>query len=176
MNCRDVTPLLSAERDGPLDAAAREALERHVAACPACRLIRADLAEAAETWRDNTARAATPDPAGEWHTLRAQLHAGKDGPAAHPAPLRRLPAWLLTAGALPAAAAAVWLAMLALDPHATSTVHPSLSPVALAKPAPAPARADYVDTPADTTPVVYLDQESGWLIVWAESPAPHISG
>lgn len=174
MNCRDVTPLLSAERDGPLDAAAREALERHVAACPACRRLRTTFSEAADTWRDNTARAVTPDPAGEWLALRAQLHASEnDAPSA---PLRRLPSWLLTAGALPAAAAAVWLAMLALDPHTPSTIPSSAQTVALARPSPAPARADYVDTPADTTPVVYLDQESGWLIVWAESPAPHISG
>jgi anti-sigma factor RsiW len=177
MNCRDVTPLLSAERDGPLDAVARQALERHVAACPACRHLRATLSEAADVWRDNTARAATPDPAGEWRTLRAQLHAAKnDAPRAA---LRRLPSWLLTVGALPAAAAAVWLAMLALDPHTPPTVLSSTPTVALAKPAPttpSPAGADYVDTPADTTPVVYLDQESGWLIVWAESPAPPVSG
>jgi anti-sigma factor RsiW len=174
MNCRDVTPLLSAERDGPLDAAARETLERHVAACPACRGLRADLAEAAEVWRAGTALATTPDPAGEWRTLRGRLHsAGETNPAAG----RRLPSWLLTAGALPLAAAAVWLAMLALDPASTTKVGPPSPVVAFAKSAQAPsARADYVETPADTTPVVYLDQESGWLIVWAEPPAPRVSG
>ncbi|MEY4487701.1 MAG: hypothetical protein RIQ79_209 [Verrucomicrobiota bacterium] len=172
MNCRDATPLLSAERDGPLDAAAREALERHVAACSSCLRTRATLAEAASAWRAETALAATPDPAGEWRTLRARLHSA-DAAVTNPAP-RRLTAWLLAGGALPFATAAVWLAILALKPVVPASRDTKPAVVALA--APAPARADYVETPADTSPVVYLDQESGWLIVWAESTAAPSSG
>jgi anti-sigma factor RsiW len=187
MNCRDVTPLLSAERDGPLDGAVREALERHVAACPACRRTRADLAEAAGAWRAGTARAATPDPAGEWRTLRAQLRAGTagsalgggTGPSFAPSPRRSVSPWWVTAGTLPFAAAAVWLAMLALEPGKPVPAGESGTVIALA-PSLAdvfpPARADYVEAPAESSPVIFLDQESGWLIVWAEAPAAHTSG
>jgi anti-sigma factor RsiW len=175
MNCRDVTPLLSAERDGPLDATAREALERHVAACPACKGLRADMAEAASAWKTETARAATPDPAGEWRSLRARLHAEADNPS--PTTERRMPVWWLAGGAASLTAAAVWLTTLTPGPVAPVNSTQPVSVVALARPSQAqPAGADYVDTPADTTPVVYLDQESGWLIVWAESPAPPVSG
>jgi anti-sigma factor RsiW len=164
MNCRDITPLLSAERDGPLDAAVRETLERHVAACPSCRHARAVLAEAAIAWREDAARASVPDPAGEWRMLRARLRA--DAPVGGEP--RRLPAWLVHAGTIPLAAAAAWLAMLALNP---ATPAPDQSvPARVALAAPAPARADYVETSGDASPLVYVDQESGWLIVWAESP------
>jgi anti-sigma factor RsiW len=177
MNCRDVTPLLSAERDGPLDTAALEALEQHVAACPACRRIRADLAEAAQAWRAGTARTATPDPAGEWRTLRTQIRTGS---ADTSLPSRgRVSARWLAAGALPFAAAAVWLAMLALDPTAPEVAQKTPAVVALAPAspvAPLPARADYVETLADSSPVVFIDEESGWLIVWAEAPASRTSG
>lgn len=186
MICRDATPLLSAERDGPLDAAVREALDRHVEACPACRRIRANLAEAAEAWRADTAGAAMPDPAGEWRTLRALLRAGAadsavgggNVPSFTPAH-RRVSAWWVTAGAVPFAAAAVWLAMLALEPGKPAPSARPASVVALApseSTASLPARADYLETPADASPVVFLDQESGWLIVWAEAPAAHTSG
>ena len=172
MNCRDVPPLLSAERDGPLDAAVRAALEQHVAACPSCRNTRAALAEAAEAWRSGTDHTPTPDPAGEWRTLRARIRStGTENN--RPAP-RPLAAWLLAAGALPFAAAAVWLAILVLKPAVPAPAKSAPAVVALA--APAPARADYVETPADSSPVVYLDQESGWLIVWAESTAAPSSG
>jgi anti-sigma factor RsiW len=169
MICRDVTPLLSAERDGPLDAAAREALEQHVAVCPSCQRARADLAEATEVLRAGTYGTATPDPAGEWRTLRAQIRSADFGKI--PFAPRRLSAWLIAFGALPFAAAAVWLAILALKPASPASIHTAPAIVALA--APPSARADYVETPSDASPVVYLDQESGWLIVWAETtPAP----
>ena len=172
MNCRDVTPLLSAERDGPLNAAVREALERHVAACTSCQRTRASLAEATEVWRTGTGPTTPPDPAGEWRTLRASIRSIDSGKV-RLAP-RRLTAWLLAAGAVPFATAAVWLAILALKPAVPSSINTAPATVALS--APAPARADYVETPADTSPGVYLDQESGWLIVWAESTAAPASG
>jgi anti-sigma factor RsiW len=185
VNCRDVTSLLSAERDGPLDAAAREALEQHVAACPACRRVRADLAEAAEAWRAGTTGATQPDPAGEWRTLRAQIRAAAPGGFASPdvrmrgRASRRFSPWLLASAALPFGAAAVWLAVLALRPVAPFSEENAVRIAAIAAPSPVvplPARADYVEIPADASPVVFLDQESGWLIVWAEAPAARTSG
>jgi len=164
MICRDVTPLLSAERDGPLDAVVREAVARHVAACPACARTRLILAEAADSWRFTTSLTKAPEPAGEWRILRARLRNGGT-----PAP-RRVPAWLLSAGALPVAAAALWLVFFSVKPGVPAAA--PASRIALANPA---AHADYVETPANTTPLVFIDQESGWLIVWAEAPASPVS-
>ena len=154
MNCRAATHLLAAERDAPLPASEQAGLERHLAACPECARVRVDLAAAADAWRQTTARVTPPSPAAEWRELRASLHAAP--------PPRRLPGWLVAAGGLPLAAAAAWGLLLALRPPAPAT-ELALQPAA--------ARAEFLETGDDASPVVFLDQTSGWLIVWAEAPA-----
>lgn len=159
MNCRAATRHLAAERDAPLPDSVRAGLERHLEACPECSRARSALAEAADAWRQNTARVTPPSPAAEWRELRASLHPS-------PTP-RRLPAWLFAAGGLPLAAAAAWGLLLALRPPAPAqdiALHPAAS------------RAEFIETSDESSPVVFLDQTSGWLIVWAEAPAASSSG
>lgn len=153
MNCRAATRHLAVERDAPLSASLQAGLERHLASCPECARVRAALAESADAWRQNTARVTPPSPAAEWRELRASLHAAP--------PPRRIPAWLFAAGGLPLAAAAAWGVLLALrppDPATEIALHP------------AAARAEFIETGDDSSPVVFIDQSSGWLIVWAEAP------
>src|SRR3954468_20914091 len=73
MNCRDTEPLLLAETDGVLTPDQRAALERHVAACPACQQLRDRLREATAAFRTDAANVAVPDAREEWRTLRAQI-------------------------------------------------------------------------------------------------------
>lgn len=162
MNCRAATRHLAAERDAPLPASVQAGLEHHLATCPACARARAALAEAADAWRENTAHVTPPSPAAEWRELRASLHAAP--------PARRIPAWLFAAGGLPLAAAAAWaVLLLARDPAPDS-------PSAALALQPAAARAEFIETGDDSSPVVFLDQSSGWLIVWAGSPVEPSSG
>jgi len=153
MTCRQNENLLSRERDGMLGEAERTQLERHLAECPSCREARATLAAAADAWRRHTAQVAVPDAAGEWHRLRPRL---QDAEVRTPRRRRIAPVIWFT---LPlAAAAALVLTFLPSAPPAPENR--------------AVARADFVeagDSAAST--LVYVDKESGWLVVWAEDAA-----
>src|SRR5258708_28051851 len=74
MNCRDNETQLLAERDGGLTSGQRAPLGRHVAPCPACRQLRARLAEALGAFQADAANVAVPDANEAWRDLRAQLH------------------------------------------------------------------------------------------------------
>lgn len=100
--------------------------------------------------RDALARPAGPDTGPEaaeraWRELRAKLperrRPGRPGPAG----------WL--AWGLPAAAAAALAFVVAVQrPEEVDT----------------PASVEYVDVPGSDAPtVVFLDDESGWLVVWS---------
>ena len=154
MNCSDVTRLSSAARDGALSPEQRAEFERHVAGCVACQRHLADLERAMAVYRNEAAQVGLPDVDEEWRLLQAKLDA--------PARRRRSPlapiAWL----SLPLAAAAA-LALVFLNP--ARPVDPT--PFASAE----VAAADFVEI-ADTnaTPLVFVDKESGWLVVWAVAP------
>ena len=150
MNCRDIEPLLLGERDGALTADQQAALAQHVAACPACRQLRARLDEALDTFRTDVASVPLPDIDTEWRMLRAEL---EDVPAqrAKKRPLAPV-IWL---GTSLAAAAALAFAFLG---------RPAQPAPAIAA-APAVAQAEAGNAGAPT--IAYVDQESGWLVVWA---------
>lgn len=147
--CRAHAPLLLAEPDGTLDAAGLARLEAHVATCPTCRRQRAALRAAGDHLRATTAAIPTPDPAAAWRALRPQLTT--------PAAPRRATPWIWSTWAAPLAAAALFTILLTRGPAPTG-------------PAPAVARADYVQAADAASTLVYVDQASGWLIVWATTP------
>ncbi len=157
MNCRQSQHLLSLERDNQLPAESRSALDGHLAGCGDCRQHRDELAAAAAAWKTNSARIETPDAKGEWNLLRARL-ARPDRVTVK----RGIPAWGWFAGlGLPAA-----LACLALFLVINQPISDAVESVQMAQ---APARAEYVELGDDSaSPVIYVDQQSGWLIVWAE--------
>jgi anti-sigma factor RsiW len=155
MNCRDAEPLLFAERDGALPPAQRTILEQHVAECPACRRVRADLAEAAVSLRTATAQAALPDVDEEWLTLRDRLHEERRLPAGR----RKVAtiAWL----AVPLAAAAALAVVFWSGPFNSGSGEEAKNNAEI-------ARAEYVEVKdAAASAMVYVDKESGWLVVWA---------
>ena len=165
MNCRDNETLLLAERDGVLTSEQRATLERHVAACPACRQLRARLAEVLNAFQADATNVAVPNADEAWRDLRAQL---RDEEAK---PTRKRPLAPIIWFSTPlAAAAALVLAWLGLR----ST---SAEPVAPAAPAAEVARADFVEAgDASASTMVYVDKDSGWLVVWATDSDAHSKG
>lgn len=145
MNCRDCERLLLADL-GAASSDDAAAVAAHVQACAQCAALQARLAAAFGQWQTETA-AQTPDAAAAWRELRPRL-------AARPRRTRRLAPLLWFSVPLAAAAA---LALLVHQPAAT--------PAAAARTV---AHADYVEAgnPAAST-VVYVDNDSGWLVVWA---------
>ncbi|MDB6116061.1 MAG: hypothetical protein JWQ62_3006 [Lacunisphaera sp.] len=162
MNCRDTEPLLFAETDGVLPPDQRAALERHLAACPACQEMRTRLQDATAAFRADAAQVSVPDANEEWQTLRAQLAKTK------PRPEKKRPlAPVIWFGTSLAAAAALTVAYLGLQPK----------PADLIAPAPVVARSNLPDAnAADAPTVAYVDQESGWLVVWAADGTAKTSG
>lgn len=148
MNCRDVETLLWAERDGALTTAQRALLDRHGAECPACRQTRAALAQGLQGFRADAAAVAVPNAEEEWLALRPRLPAVEAKPTA-----KRKLAQVIWLGTPLAAVAAIAIAFFVEVP---------------VPPSPEIARADFVETTdTNTSTMVYVDKESGWLVVWA---------
>jgi len=162
MNCRDIEPMLLSERDGVLTGAQHATLERHVAACPSCRQLRNDLATALAAFQTDAANVGVPDVEAEWRTLRAQLH----GKAARPE--RKRPGAPLLWFAVPlAAAAALAIAYFGLRPKPPETVVPATEI----------AQAEFVEAgDPNASTMVYVDKDSGWLVVWATNNDTQSSG
>lgn len=158
MNCRDIEPLLLAERDGVLTSRQHAELADHVAGCPACRRARLNYGDAVTFLKTDAANVRVPDADKEWRAIRSQLH----GEVADPAKKRRIAPVVWFGAPLAAAAALVFAFFLARDPV---PVTPSLGPQF---PVTELARAEFVEAgDSNASTMVYVDKESGWLVVWA---------
>lgn len=160
MNCRDNESLILAERDGKLTPAQLTALSDHVVACPACRKLRADLTTALAAYRTDVATVEAPDATTAWRDLQNRL----DRPA------KKNPlAPIMWFGPPLAAAAAIAFAFLSPEPG-PRTPNPALPPPPLHDPS-IIAGADYVEAgDPNASTLVFIDRESGWLVVWASDP------
>lgn len=176
MNCRDNESLILAERDGALTKDQLAVLSDHVATCPACAKLRADLASALATYQNGLSGVAAPDPDEAWHELQNQLAAPERREGKRPlAPV----IWF---GASLAAAAAFAFAFLFTRPTSPPAADETL--LAIAPPPPPPlhdpsfiAGADYVEAgDPDASIMVFVDKESGWLVVWAAGSDTATSG
>lgn len=158
MNCRDSESLILAERDGALTTTQHAALSDHVATCAGCRKLRTDLATALRDYKSGLAKVSVPDADEAWRELQDRLQAPTRREKKHPlAPV----IWF---GTPLAAAAALAFALF------PKTAEPGLQN-------PLEARAEFVeagDTTAST--LVYVDKESGWLVVWAAENTGDNSG
>lgn len=148
MNCRDIEPLLLAERDGVLTPEQHAALAQHVAGCSTCRESRLIYGEAITFLKTDVANVAVPDIDEEWRAVRAQIR--------HPVPAakKRPLAPVIWFGAPLAAAAAIAVAFSVSRP-ATPAISPDEAPVAS---------------------VAYVDGDSGWLVVWSPEATAKTSG
>jgi anti-sigma factor RsiW len=171
MTCRDSELLLQNEHDGALAPEQRARWEEHLAACPACRRRRAELAQAINALRAEISAVPLPDVDTEWRALRAKLHPTTGGGRA-PAQKRRQLAPLIWLSTPLAAAAAVALALLVTRPAPQPQQTVAQSATRLAAPttiaASEPAHAEFVEAgDANASTIVYVDKASGWLVVWA---------
>jgi len=152
MNCRDAQRQLSAARDGAPATPGGAELAAHVAGCKACGTFSISLADTSEGLRRAAARVTVPDEERAWQDIRREIRA---------APAKRS-AWRQTVRwALPLGATAALAAVIALVPRGGEDV---ALPAAAA---PAVARAEFVEVAGDASSVVYVDDKSGWLVVWA---------
>jgi hypothetical protein len=159
MNCREAQQHLFADDSRAPATAERSALVSHLATCAECRQVQARLASALTDWRNENARVRVPDAEREWHAVRRKIRGGAEaGTSTTFARPRRFFAWV----AIPVGAAAALAVALFIDPSAS----PGPAPTTRA-PAPQIARADSVEVPGGASPLVYVDDKSGWLIVWA---------
>ena len=164
MNCRDTESLLYAERDGVLTTTQHAAFEQHVANCADCRQMRAHLTAALEQMQRDAAAVTVPSAEEEWHTLRARLNSTSAAPGE-----KRPLAPLLWFGAPLAAAAVVALAFFN-----TRSPAPDNGETAQAAEV---AKAEFVETgDANASTMVYVDKESGWLVVWTADSKNEGSG
>lgn len=169
MNCRHCQTLLLREADLLGSADERAKLEAHLAACPNCRSLQADLRNLSRAVRDDLHATPVPDVTEEWRQLRRALQSDRpvattgQGPAA----------WWWIAPPL-AAAAAVALLFLVQTPRpgpgSVQTAHAHGAGVVT-------AQAEYVE-PGDVNAatMVFVDKPSGWLVVWASDSPPARKG
>ena len=169
MNCRDAETQILAARDTPLGAADAAILAQHLQECPQCHVLTDQLAAATKAWRVADNQVATPDATTEWHAVRRRIRAGETVKTSG-----SLPSWSrLLRTALPIAAALA----IAINfwPKATAPESPIEAPLLAQKDwadlhdhFTFVAHAEYVETEdEEISPFVYVDEESGWLIVWA---------
>ncbi len=158
MNCRDSESLILAERDGGLTKAQLAALSDHVAACPACQQFRTSLATALDSYKTAASAITAPDADEAWQDLQSRLHQ----------PARKRPlAPIIWFGASLAAAAAIAFAFFVTRPTAPAP----LGDLAITPPlydSSMIAGADFVEAgDPNASTLVFVDKESGWLVVWA---------
>ena len=155
MNCRSAQRLMSSERDGALPAAERADLAAHVAACASCQRARASVAAAVDEWRSSSARIAVPDVERAWQDIRREIRTS--------APSKARTWWGLPRWTLPlAAAAGLIVAATVMVPPWLAPSEPPQKTARLET-----ARADFVEVANNSSSVVYVDDKSGWLVVWA---------
>lgn len=155
MSCRDTQHLLDLAHDGALPETKRAELAQHLASCPDCRRYQAQLAHVQTAVRTAATAIELPDVNEEIRRVQARLVAPTSRRK------RRVLAPVLWLGAPLAAAAA--LAVVFFNGSQTA---PSNSPIGESQ-----TQVDYVvpGDPAAST-MVYVDQDSGWLVVWASTP------
>lgn len=156
MKCRIAIPLLSAKRDAALPASQARELAQHLVECASCRQAQVDLHRTMEAFRDEVAAVPVPDAAGEWRLLQARLREQRQ-PVAR---ATRKANWTWFAAPLAVAAALAVAFLVGRTPPQENQAMPLAGESF--------ARADFVElTDGSATPLVYVDRESGWLVVWA---------
>jgi len=154
MNCREAEKLILIEREGASGDSRRAALETHLEGCPACRDLQAGLTAATQSWKAMDVKVALPDVEREWHAIRRRMRATEIGPR-----FSLLPAWLVPS--LAAAAVAVMVFFIGAPWSGQETTQSA-----------SVARAEYVEVADESaSTLVYVDEDSGWLVVWAVAPA-----
>lgn len=157
MNCRQAERAILAAVEGALPPTELAGLESHLATCAGCRRLLAQQALVGPTLRAAAGQVPLPQIETEWLAIRRALRDGAaESETGRAWNWRRGLAVAVPLGA--AAALALALGLRAWGPA---------EPARLAQTEGIAARAEFVqaDEPA-ASPLVYLDEPSGWLVVW----------
>lgn len=156
MNCRTAQRLISAERDGVLSLSERTSLEAHVAGCAACSRAREALATAAAAWIGADRTVKTPDVERAWQDIRREMRASQE---------RK------TRPALSWWARALWAGVPAVGAAAVALMVFNGRPGPVDPEAAAATWAEFVEVDGTASDaVVFVDETSGWVVVWAGEP------
>lgn len=158
MNCTRSHHLLSAERDRTLDSGERAVLEQHLAGCADCRQFRSRLEGAVAAWRADASALPAPDVERAWQDIRREIRGGGPAEQIRTRQDRRSGRWGLSLGAL-GAAAVVTLSVWGLRRPGPDV----FAPVALNE----GSAVEYVEVPENAASMVFVDDESGWVVVWS---------
>jgi anti-sigma factor RsiW len=168
MNCPDTETLILSERDGGLTPDQLTVLSDHLKVCPACRQLHDRLATAMDEYRTGIAQGVAPAADESWQALQERMNKRQK---------KRPLAPVLWFGAPLAAAAAVAIAFISLQPTAQPPPPLATTQAAVAKAPTEVARAEYVEAgDVNASTMVYVDKESGWLVVWATNVETKTSG
>ena len=175
MNCTSAQSHIFAARDTAPGAAEAAALADHVASCGECRALQESLTTATARLREADTTLRIPDAQREWHAVRRRIRTTDTdkAPAFSWVPnLRKLaPVTLVAVIALVA-----WFNLKAPgDNPAAMDLEPTLASIdtatdwgALEDHFISSARAEFVETYDEfASPFIFVDEESGWLVVWA---------
>ena len=161
MNCQDAEESMIAARDGALTTDKRAVLAAHLTGCVSCSRLRDAFSENSKMFRASAQSAALPDVADEWLEIRSRIR--------KPAPTAVRSFRLIPFLGVPLAAAAALVIAFVSMPQWFGTSSQSSSFQE--------ARAEFVEVPgSDTTTLVFVDEPSGWLVVWAVAPTDQIGG
>lgn len=153
MNCHTVQEHLTRAVDDDQSASLQTSITAHVESCAVCRQFAANLDELPPLIRTEVESISVPSADEMWREVSAQLNA-PDKP--------RKVAPLIWITAPLAAAAALVFTFLPQQNQETDPVIADHSTV----------QVNYVEVAdPDSTAMVYVDKESGWLVVWADDPS-----
>ena len=155
--CRKIEALLLSEPDGALSAAELTVVEADVAGCESCRRQRILLSEVSAALKNSHRARSVPSASEEWMTLHERIHNERRHSKENRRAARPWLRWGIPALSLGTAAAVACILYL----RAPAPTHFPRATI---------ARAEYVQSENAESTLVYVDQESGWLIVWASSP------
>jgi len=150
MNCSQAEKALSRHLDGELLAGEVASLEKHLSSCSACRETAAEWGGYGSALRADAPNE-IPDPTKAWHDIRRSLRNRES-----PIPTTNARPWW--ARPLPWAGAVVTVALFTVGYFLQLSPSPGF---------PYGSAVEFVDTdlPGAST-VVYVDEETGWNIVW----------
>ena len=154
MNCRAAHHLLSRARDESLTSGEQAELATHLSTCAECRAAESTLTKAVDTWRSTATQVATPDVEKAWLNIRREIRSQSSvgrSPSASPS-------WRLPVGSALAACALVLGAFM----YQANDDEP-IEMVQVIEP-----EVEYVEVPDDSAAMVYLDDESDWLVIWSD--------
>ncbi|MBE36899.1 MAG: hypothetical protein CMI16_15320 [Opitutaceae bacterium] len=157
MNCQTAQDELLRVADDGLAATQQTALKAHVESCATCQQYAESLNSLSELLQHDAKSVSVPDADQMWRDISARLNTAEkqQSKSRTIAPIIWLTAPLAAAAAL----------AFTFIPHQSDETAPAIAGNNI-------VQVDYVEIEdPDSTAMVYVDKESGWLVVWADDPS-----